>query len=105
MKTDLFATNSTNVRYVMFCAAIMLIVSVILLIVDDSQIVLTLFACLQGFGAVTLLWASFSMKIAKRIEQGKDVIVFQRRACYVLLVVGFLPLVAVCCLIVELLSA
>ena len=72
------------------------------LIIGNSQMVLALFVCLQGFGAVALLWAGFSMMSVKRIEQGKDVLVFQRRARNVLLVVGLLPLVGVVCLILEL---
>lgn len=87
----------------MLCAAIAISVSLfLLLIIGNSQMVLAIFICLQGFGAVVLFWAGFSMMLVKRIEQGKDVLVFQRRARNVLLVVGFLPLFGVVCLIMEL---
>jgi len=104
VKTQPFTTNMMIVRVVMFCTGIALLFSVVLLwITDESQMVLVLFVCLQGFGAVALLWAGISMMTAKRIEQKKDVLLFQRRARNVLLVVGLLPLVAVICLIMELL--
>ena len=102
MKIRPFTINLTIARVVTFCAGIAILTSTILLIIDESQKVLALFAFLQGFGALSLFWASFSRTIATRIKQGKDISVFRSRARNILLGVALLPLVGVACLIIAL---
>ena len=104
MRIKPFTKNETVVRVVMACASVAMLISAVFLILDRSQIRLVLFACIQGFGSLLLLWAAFSRMIITRIKHGKDVSVFRVQARNILLGVGLIPLVAVFCFIMELLS-